>query len=196
MKARNWFLVAGLAVGVVACQEGRTDADEKSEDTSRIANSSSSPDQYNDIPQATRTSFESKYPNASNVRWSKYDNSVDKSTMDHSDVRYNLDANDYEVRFNIDNADYVAWYDDGNWIYTTSRVTDPSTLPAAVSNRIKKDYPDYTIVETDKENDKDRTMYEVELEKGSDKVKLMIAENGDIIKKKDNKGNKEKKDIK
>ena len=195
MKARNWFLVGGLAIGLAACQERRTDNDELNGDTTRVANSSSTPVD-NDVPQATRTSFETKYPNASNVRWTKYDPSVDKSTMDHSDVRYNLDANDYEVRFNMDNADYVAWYDDGNWIYTTSKVSDHSTLPAAVNNRIKNDYPGYTIVEADKENDKDRTMYEVELEKGSDKVKLMIAENGDIIKKKDNKGNKEKKDIK
>ncbi len=196
MKARNWFLVAGLAVGLAACQERRTDNDETNGDTTRVANSSSNPNYDNDVPQATRTSFETKYPKASNVRWSKYDNTVDKSTMDHSDVRYNLDANDYEVRFNMDNADYIAWYDDGNWIYSSSKVSDHSSLPAAVNNRIKTDYPDYKITDVDKENDKDRTMYEVELNKGSDKVKLLIAENGEIIKKKDDKGNKEKKEIK
>ena len=196
MKARNWFLVAGLAVGLVACQERKTDADEKSEDTSRIANSSTNPDQDNDVPQATRTSFEAKYPNASNVRWTKYDPSVDKTTMDPSDVRYNLDANDYQVSFNWDNVDYVAWYNDGAWVYSTTRVSDQSNLPAAVNNRLKSDFADYKIVEVDKENDKDRTMYEIELEKGSDKLKLLIAENGELIKKKDNKGNKEKKDVK
>jgi hypothetical protein len=196
MNAKNLFLIAGLAIGLAACQDRRADNDESSADTSRISNSSSNPDYNNDVPQATRTSFETKYPQASNVRWVKYDPSVYKTTLEPSDVRYNLDANDYEVRFNFDNTDYVAWYDDGAWIYSTTRVGDHSALPIAVNNRIKNDFPDYKIVEVDKENDKDRLMYEVELEKGSDKLKLLIAENGEVIKKKDNKGNKEKKDVK
>ena len=198
MKSRNWLLVAGLAIGMTACQD-RTDAkDELNADTSRIANATT-PDQYNDVPQATRTSFETKYPNATNVRWSKYQPVEDKTDVDNSDVRYNLDANDYVVKFNVDNVDYSAWYDDGTWIYTSTVIQDHSKLPAAVNDMLRDKFSGYKIVEAEKENDKDRTMYEVEIEKGSDKWKLLIAENGELIKKKgrgDNKGVKEKKDVK
>ena len=197
MKSRNWFLVAGLAIGLAACQDNRTANDEMSEDSSRISNATN-PDYNNDVPQATRTNFETKYPTASNVRWVRIDPD-DRMDIDNTDVRYNLDANDYQVRFNMDNMDYVAWYDDGTWIYSSARVPDHSLLPAAVNERLRNDYPGYSIVEVDRNSDKDRTMYEVNIEKGSDKWKLLIAENGEVIKKKgrdDNKGTKEKKDIK
>jgi len=197
MKSRNWLLVAGLAIGLTACQD-TTDAKGELNEDSRISNANNS-DQYNDVPQATRTSFETKYPNASNVRWSKYQPVEAKTDLDDTDVRYNLDTNDYVVKFNMDNVDYLAWYDDGSWIYTSAVIPDHSKLPAVVNAMLRDKYPGYTIVEAEKENDKDRTMYEVEIEKGSDKWKLLIAENGEVIKKKgrgDNKGVKEKKDVK
>ena len=53
-----------------------------------------------------------------------------------------------------------------------------------MNKTIQAQYPGYTIVSVDKENDKNRTAYEVELSKGDDKAKVLIAENGNVLKKK------------
>jgi len=105
--------------------------------------------------------------------------------MDATDWNYGLDTNDYVVMFNWDNADYYAWYDDGNWIRASTPMKDHSKLPAPVNNTIRNQFAGYEIVEVDKENDKDRTVYEIELKKGDeDKMKLTIAEDGTVMKKK------------
>ena len=119
--------------------------------------------------------------------------------MDPSDWNYALDENDYVVRFNWDNADYYAYYDDGNWIRATTVVADHAKLPATVNDAIRAQFAGYTIVEVDKEHDKDRVTYEVDLEKGEDKIKATFDENGTVVKKKskiDGQKEKEKQDKK
>ncbi|MEO5946606.1 MAG: PepSY-like domain-containing protein [Chitinophagaceae bacterium] len=137
-----------------------------------------------EIPTTTRTGFEAKYPQASNVKWSYY-NDNDKD-MDWEWRGWPMmDTKDYVATFNWDGSDYWAWYDqDGNWISSSTKIKDNTGLPAAVNAVITKDYSDYTIVEIDKENDKDREAYEIELNKGDEKVKLLISADGKIMKKK------------
>ncbi|MGB8190586.1 MAG: PepSY-like domain-containing protein [Chitinophagaceae bacterium] len=187
MKSKIMMLFAGLSFGIISCNDnaGTTDADK---DSATITTTTTTPDAVAtntvDVPAATRTSFETKYPNASNVRWNRYTPATDRTAMDASDWNYNLDTNDYEVMFNWDGADYYAWYDDGNWIRASTRVADNSKLPAAVNSAIQSKYAGYEIVEIDKEHDKDRTTYEVELKKGEDKMKVHVDENGKIVKEK------------
>ena len=79
----------------------------------------------------------------------------------------------------------IEGYDDkNNWVGTVSRVSDYKNLPEAVNNRIASDFAGYTITSVDKENDKDRTAYEIDLTKGDDKMTVLIAENGKVLKKK------------
>ena len=181
MKSKLMMLFAGLSFGVLACNDASTGSDAKKDSTATVTTTDNT--RVVEVPAATKTSFEAKYPNATNVKWTHYE-PQDKTTMEPSDWRYNLDENDYMVTFNWDNADYYAYYDDGNWIRATTVVTDHSKLPAPVNATIRKEFPGYTIVEVDREHDKDRTTYEVDLEKGSDKMKLTLDENGTIVKKK------------
>ncbi len=130
-----------------------------------------------DVPSEVRTTFTTKYPAAKTVTWTRY-----KPVADDG-----LDINDtyYYVRFNNDGADYINWYNTrGEWVKTSTLVSDKSGLPAPVSKYINDNYADYTIEEINKENDKDRDMYEVKLNKGEDKVKLKILPNGEVFKQK------------
>lgn len=185
MKSKFMMLAAGLSLGVVACNDANTGADANRDSTTTTTTTTADNTRVADAPpQATVTSFETKYPKASNVRWSRYEAPADRSTMEASDWNYNLDSNDYVVMFNWDNADYYAWYDDGNWVRASTRMSDHSKLPATVNDVIRKQFADYKIVEVDKEHDKDRTTYEVDLEKGEDKLKVTFDENGTVVKKK------------
>ena len=185
MKSKILMLAAGLSLGVVACNDNATTADDVNKDTTTVVKTETDVNTTTvEVPAATRTSFESKYPGASNVRWSHYNSDVDRSTLDASDWRYNLDTSDYEVMFNWNGDDYYAWYDDGSWIRASSPVKDHAKLPAAVNETIRKEYAGYEIVEVDKEHDKDRTTYEIDLKKGDDKMKVHVDENGKVVKAK------------
>jgi uncharacterized membrane protein YkoI len=185
MKFKIMMLCSGLAFGIVSCNDNAATTDADKDTTATTATTTTTTTSTDvDVPQATRTSFETKYPNASNVRWSRYKPDADRSTLTASDWNYGLDSNDYEVMFTWDGDDYYAWYDEGNWIRATSPVKDHSKLPANINAAIRKDYAGYEITEVDKEHDKDRTTYEVELKKGDDKIKVHYDENGKEIKKK------------
>lgn len=190
MKSKIMMLFAGLSLGVIACNDNAGTADNKDKDTTATTSTSLSTTTDNaayseaNVPEGARTSFQTKYPNATNVRWSRYKPEGDRSSLDPSDWNYNLDTSDHYVMFNWDGADYYAWYDDGNFVRASTRMQDHSKLPAAVNSALKSSYADYEIVEVDKEHDKDRTTYEIQLKKGDDKVKVHYDENGKVVKKK------------
>lgn len=176
------LMAAGLAFSITACNDANT-ASEADKDNSTTVTPTETAGAA-DVPAATRTSFEAKYPNATNVKWERYKPEGDKSAMDPADWNYNLDDKDYVVSFDWDGVPYYAWYDDGNWIRASTSVKDHAKLPANINDAIRAQFAGYEIVEVDKEHDKDRTTYEVELKKGEDKMKVHFDENGKIFKQK------------
>ena len=129
------------------------------------------------VPQPVNQSFSTKYPKAQRVEWMAYE------PIESDELK--MDEKYYYVRFNSDGSDYVSWYDNnGGWVKTSTKLINNSGLPDAVNNTLKTKYAGYEIVEVDKENDKNMEMYEIELKKGDDKVKLKILPSGEIFKSK------------
>ena len=137
------------------------------------------------VPAGTVTIFTTQYPTASNVVWSVYD--VNAVPIDWELTGWpELTTDDYVVRFTMDNSDYYAWYDKtGTWIGTAQVVSDFKSLPEAVNTMVTKDYAGYTISSVKKEMKKDNMAYELQLNNGNSKVKLLVDENGNVIKKKE-----------
>jgi hypothetical protein len=192
MRFNKWMAIAVCAALTTSCGENSTKETTSNADTT-VTNetargtetSESSNNAYNvNVPEATRTSFQTKYPNATNVTWRKYE-PVNSIEWDWAGWPV-LDTGDYAVSYNWDGTEYWSWYDENNnWVGSTAAVKDYSTMPQAVNNTIKSQYSGYTITSVDKENDKNRTAYEVDLEKGDMKMKVLISESGKVIKKKD-----------
>ena len=135
------------------------------------------------VPENTRTSFTTKYPTATNVTWRRYDPAMVNIDWDWSG--WSLDTGDYVASYNVDGSDYWVWYDEnGNWVGEVSTIKDHASLPAAVTNTLKAKYEGFTIVSVDKENDKNRTAYEIELDKGGEKATVLIDANGKVMKSK------------
>lgn len=191
MKLKNWIFFAGSAMIISSCGENSTTKETTTDTTASASMETATPDNTSvanktvEVPAATRTSFETKYPGATDVTWTYYDQPY--SAIDWELAGWPaIDQNDYAVSYDWNGSDYYAWYDqDGNWIGTTSVITDYNNgLPAAVNNTLKKQFNGFTVVSADKENDKNREAYELELEKGSDKLKVLVAADGTVIKKK------------
>jgi hypothetical protein len=190
------MVVAACAVITSSCGDNSTDktASEDSLTTTTTNNALSDNTNNNtgqtvntgiEVKPETKTSFETKYPKASEVVWRRYE---PVPTIDWEWTGWPaMDTSDYAVSFDWDGTDYWAWYDENNnWVGSITTITDFSTLPPAVNDRIKSDFDGYTIVSVDKENDKNRTAYEIELSKGTDSAKILVDESGKILKKKTN----------
>ena len=135
-------------------------------------------------PSDVQTAFTTQYPSATEVVWSNYDQAMVPIDWDLSGWA-TPNERDYLVRFNMENENYYAWYDDsGSWIGTAYVIKDTKTVPDVVTNTINKQFSDYTITGINKEFQKDRMVYEVELKNNDNKVKMLIDANGNIIKQK------------
>ena len=190
MRSSKIFLIGILAALATSCGESST---KDAGTTDNVSTTTTTMDNRMQetvpvtttvvIPEPVKMSFEKKYPNVSNVTWTRYE---PVSTFDWEWAGWpSMDTADYMVKYNLDNTDYWSWYDkDNNWVGTVSPVTDFTGLPAKINNSIQSNFPGYTIVSVDKENDKNRTAYEVELTKDGDKMKALIDENGAVLKKK------------
>ncbi len=132
------------------------------------------------VPDSVRTTFTTKYPKAEKIVWKRY-----TPNERNTDARLVRDREYYYVVYYDNGTDYTSWYDNrGQWVKTSSRVPGPAQLPDAVNKTLNTQYAGYTAVEIDKENDKDMDMYEIELKKGEDKVKVKILPDGTIYKAK------------
>jgi hypothetical protein len=178
MKFTNLLAVAAIAA-VASCKPSykATDTTTGNTDTTGTTTITVNP--------ATQTAFITQYPNASNVVWSNYDVAV-TSPIDWDMAGWNtMDTDDYLVRFDMDNENYYAWYDsDGNWIGSAYAMKDHTQLPPAVTTIINDKYAGYTIDNVNREFQKDRMAYEIEMKKEDSKVKLLVDSDGNILKEK------------
>lgn len=182
----NW-IVAG-AVLLSACGDSTTEKTYNEKDTSSRATTEPNtatvvtPD-YNP-PDNVRTAFSTKYPTATDVTWSPY------KTYDRINWEWtgwpSMDTTYYAVNYTVDNRRHWGWWDRNmSWIGSTSTIEDSTMLPDAVKKTIQKSYSGYKITSIDEETDKNRTAYEIKLEKGTAKASVLIDSKGKILKKKD-----------
>jgi putative PepSY-like beta-lactamase-inhibitor len=185
MQLRKWILVSGViaAAAGISCNEAGSSKENPDSTTTTTTETKSQKTVV--VPEATRTSFEAKYPQASDVTWN-YHEPVITTPIEWEWTDWPaIDTNDYVANFKVNDDDYWVWYDyNGDWIGTVSEINDYSSLPPAVADVVKTQFAGYKITSIDKENDKNRTAYEIKMENGEDKMKALIAEDGTVIKKK------------
>jgi hypothetical protein len=184
MQVKNWMLATAVTAVLASCGEAGSSSDNPDSTSSTSTTKETKMTRAVEVPEATRTAFEAKYPQAADVTW-VYHQPEEVPSIEWEWKSWKVDSDDMVAKFKMNEEDYWVWYDeDGNWIGTVAEMSDHASLPAAVNNAIRKEFPGYKIVSVDKENDKDRTAYEVQMEKGEDKMKALIAENGEVMKKK------------
>ena len=137
-----------------------------------------------DVPSGIQTSFTTQYPTATDVMWSTYD--VSAVPIDWELTGWPvMDGSDYVVKFNMGSDKYYAYYDsNGDWIGTAYVINDYKTLPDAVNNTLNSQFAGYSITSVNKEFQKDRMAYEIQMKNGDSKIKLLVDSNGNIIRQK------------
>jgi hypothetical protein len=189
MNLKTMFTAAIAAALVAACSN--TESDKTSENTTTkdsvttpvITEPEKTDIKTVEVPVATKTHFEAKYPQASNVVWTRYE--VFPSNLEWDWYGWPaLDTNDYVAYWGTTDNPYWVWYDqDGNWIGAVETI-NVSSVPAAVNKKLNTEFTGYTVNTVNKENDKNRVAYEISMTKGNDKLKVLIDEKGNVMKKK------------
>ena len=171
MKSKIMSLVVAAALLVSSCGTTRT--------------STSSNAAYNvQVPAGIQSTFATQFPDATNIVWDRYDGNTVPIDWELTDWSA-LDTDDYVVTFNVGKEKFYSWYDsNGAWIGGSYGIADYSKLPTAVHNTLKRDYQGYAIVDVDKEMWSGKTAYEVKLNRDEKKIKVLIDDNGIILKKK------------
>jgi hypothetical protein len=176
MKRLNFIAAIASLIIAAGCGDTHNATGSGSYSTSNMA--------YITAPTSVQTSFTARYPSATNVRWSYYDNSVVPIDWDLTDWQV-LTPQDYTVSYDMDGNQYYSWYDaNGNWIGSSYATTNYSALPPAVNTMITDQYPGYTITGVQNESWRDRSAYQVELKNDAMKVKLLVDANGTVLKQK------------
>ena len=137
------------------------------------------------VPDEIQTTFTARYPGATNIVWMNYDATVDPIIDWDLAGWVVMDASDYVVRFDLGGENYYAWYDsNGDWIGTAYAVSDYKSLPPAVNTLLNDKFPGYTISSVNREMKKGQMAYELQLKNGDSKIKMLVDDNGNIIKQK------------
>ena len=131
------------------------------------------------VPAPVVTTFNNNGKEATEIKWSRYE----PVPADNWDAGKEY----YFVTYRVKNVPYEAWYINDGAVISNEPVinlANSADLPKPVQLAILQNYPGYEIVETDKENDKDMEMWEVELKKGEEKAKVKFLPDGKIFKMK------------
>ena len=134
-------------------------------------------------PERVTTDFEKNYPRASDANWAKY--RVPPDVIDWEFTGWPAwDTSYYTVSFYEDGYNRWMFYSpEGDWLYSVFpiRIED---VPASVNSTINREFPGYTIESVNKENDKNKSAYEIKMIKGEEKIKVLIDEQGNVMKRK------------
>jgi predicted small lipoprotein YifL len=134
--------------------------------------------QKTDVPAKVKNAFEQKVSNAKDVEW-EYD-SEDKV---------------WEVEYEIGKDEFTSAFDEnGKWVETEKEIKF-SELPEPVKATLKADYSDYEVEEVEFVETPDGKFYEVEVELEKDdkevEYELLIAPDGKVVKKEQEKDDEE-----
>jgi hypothetical protein len=173
MKLKILILIAGV-VALVSCGPSYRVTDQSTVSTDTIG-----------VPTEVKTAFSTQYPTASNVAWSNYDASVTPIVDWELNGWTAPTQGSYVVTYNLNNDTYYSWYaPNGDWIGTAYTMSDYKSLPPAVNTMLNDKFPGYTISSVNREMKKGQMAYELQLKNGDSKTKVLVDDNGNIIKQK------------
>jgi len=178
------IVIVASALLFAACKDKSSESTYSEKDTTaKVApDNTAVPSAPYNAPDNVRVAFETKYPTATDVTWSPY-KMYDRINWEWTGWP-SMDTTYYAVNYTVENKKHLSWWDKiGNWIGSSSTIEDSAMLPDPVKKTLTKNYPGYKIKSIDEENDKNRTAYEIKLEKGDAYARILVDKNGKILKK-------------
>lgn len=151
MKMTKLIILLAIALFAFACSEQEQEHDMP--ETEEVGGT----------PENIIATFQSKYPNATDVEWEEEDGK-------------------WEVEFELDGVEYEAEFDEnGEWIETEHEI-EVSEIPDVIQNTLDGEYTEYAILEVEKYDSREGAFYEIKLQKGGKIEEAKFYPNGKIMK--------------
>lgn len=113
------------------------------------------------VPSVVVNAFQSKFPNADDVDWEK-------------------EGKLFKVDFEIGSRDHDLWIDNSGNIKKHKEELNKSDLPAAVAEKIKNEFKEYSIDDVDKIEADGKVSYLVELDGKDGDRDVSFSEDGTV----------------
>lgn len=185
---KNFVLInTALALLAVSCNSSN-DKSTNNADSSAVQTTTSTSTTTRrtvEISPVIQNSFAKSYPMVKDVDWVKYEPVPELEQSDWEMMGWRApDTSDYSASFVVDSSKYYAWYTPEGDMIGSMTTVDSTNLPAPVNTSLHSQYVDYNISSVIKLKDKNKTAYQIKLNNGKDKIKILVGENGQIIRKK------------
>ncbi len=119
------------------------------------------------LPENVKTAFSAMFPDASNVKWDKENET------------------EWEAEFKMSGKEYSANFDSaGKWMETEFEIA-VSDIPAEVKASLDKEFPEGKIEESEISETADGKAYEFSIKQGKELVEVSMDSGGNIITKKE-----------
>ncbi len=129
-----------------------------------------------EVPQAVKTAFTQKFPDASQVKWDKEND------------------NEWEAEFKMNGMEYSANFDNaGTWTETEYEIS-LKEIPEAVKTSLDNESDGAKVKASEVSETTEGKVYEFVLRKGENETELVIDETGKIINKEQSKEEEEEED--
>ena len=129
-----------------------------------------------EVPQAVKTAFTQKFPDASQVKWDKEN------------------ENEWEAEFKMNGMEYSANFDNaGTWTETEYEIS-LQEIPEAVKTSLENESAGAKIEESEVCETKEGKVYEFVIHKGENEIELQINDAGKVIKKEQSDEEQEEED--
>lgn len=177
MKFKQVFslLALGTALFFTSCKEKESEYDQK---MAAMKVGDKMVITRDEVPDDIIVLAEKKYPENTKVVYTveRVPNKSDTDTTYVYHYYFDYDENDKHYHYAYDNT--------GNEVLVEKEYPKIAGLPDAISKTLAENYPGFSVVEMDKENDKDMDMFELELHKGEEKKKVKILMDGTLYQEK------------
>src|SRR5689334_12762453 len=127
MQLNKWMLASAVIAVFASCSNEAGSSKNNPDSTSTTTERKTSR-RHVEVPEATRTSFEAKYPQASDITWNYHEPVIEPPIEWEWTDWPTIDTNDYVANFKMNDDEYWSWYDNsGDWIGTVAEIKDYST---------------------------------------------------------------------
>ncbi len=116
------------------------------------------------VPSVVLNTFQQRFSKASDVEWEQKDGL-------------------YEVEFDIGRYDHEVWINPQGQVVRHKQDIPVKKLPKAVKSQIKDQFAGYRIDDADQIDEKGRTIYVVEIERGEEDRSLVFDATGKLLEK-------------
>lgn len=118
-----------------------------------------------EVPENVKSSFNSKFPNATEIKWEQ----------EHK--------NEWEAEFKVNGVDYSANFNsEGEWKETEHEVKIDQ-LPKAAQTTLSTEFASYKVIEAEVIETPKFKGFEIKLKNSNSVIEVVMDENGKVLKK-------------